>query len=91
MELLRTFIASQTRIKLLNLFTQNPNKQYYIRQIARLTGENYNAVWQELNNLQTAGFLVTETHPRRKFYSVNQDFLIYPELSSIVAKAGQVS
>lgn len=84
--MLELLIPSQTRIKLLTLFLMNPGREYYIREIERLTGENYAAIHSELANLESVGLLSKMRKGNQVFFSVNQDFFLYHELQQIVLK-----
>jgi predicted nucleotidyltransferase len=84
--LLELLIPSQTRIKLLTLFLMNPGREYYIREIERLTGENYAAIHSELANLESLGLLSKMRKGNQVFFSVNEDFFLYHELQQIVLK-----
>lgn len=84
--MLELLIPSQTRIKLLTLFLMNPGREYYIREIERLTGENYAAIHGELANLESFGLLSKMRRGNQVFFSVNQDFFLYHELQQIILK-----
>jgi len=89
--MLEVLIPSETRVKLLTLFLLNPGKEYYIRQIERLTDMNYRLVRRELSRLESFGLLKAETKGKQIFYSVNQDFYLYPELQKLVLKTEGIS
>jgi predicted nucleotidyltransferase len=89
--MLEQLIPSKTRVSLLTLFLLNPGKEYYIREIERLTGEKYYAVHNELSNLESIGLLNRTCKGKQVYYSVNQDFLLYRELQQIVLKTEGVS
>ncbi|HNQ26235.1 MAG TPA: hypothetical protein PKG69_05880 [Methanoregulaceae archaeon] len=69
--MLELLIPSQTRIKLLTLFLMNPGREYYIREIERLTGENYAAIYSELANLESLGLLSKMRKGNQVFFSVH--------------------
>ena len=46
--------GSKTRVKLLNLFFNNPGKEFYVREITRIIDEQVNSVRRELSNMQNA-------------------------------------
>ena len=84
--MLELLIPSQTRVKLLTLFLLNPGKEYYIREIERMTNENYAAIHSELANLESLGLLTRQRRGKQIYFSVNQDFFLYHELQKIVLK-----
>ena len=64
---IKKLFGSYTRVKLLNLFLNNPQESYYVREITRLIDEQINSVRRELNNLEDIG-LVQKTEKDRKVY-----------------------
>lgn len=78
--------SSRTRVKLLSIFLLHPEEDYFIRELTRLTTEQINSVRRELDNLESVGVLYSKQRNNKKFYSLNPDFLILPELQSIFAK-----
>ena len=84
--MLEALIPSNTRVKLLTLFLLNPEREYYIREIVRMCGENYNAVRRELANLESFGLINGQKKGNQQYYAVNRDFFIYDELQKIVLK-----
>lgn len=79
--------SSNTRVKLLSTFLLNPKSEYFIRELTRLLDEQINSVRRELDNLKKMGLLKARTRDRKKFYHVNENFVIYHELKSIFMKA----
>jgi predicted nucleotidyltransferase len=84
--MLEALISSKTRVKLLTLFLLNPEKEYYVREIVRMTGENYNAVRRELANLDAFGLITGQKKGNQQYYSVNRLFFLYDDLQKIVLK-----
>ncbi len=83
---MESLIGSKSRVKVLTLFLLNPGKRFYVREVERLTGENINSIRRELKNLESMGLLKSEKAGNLKYYTVNQDFNIYPELRDIFLK-----
>jgi predicted nucleotidyltransferase len=84
--MLEALISSKTRVKLLTLFLLNPECEYYIREIVRMTQENYNAVRRELANLESFGIISGQKRGNQQYYTVNRMFFLYDELQKIVLK-----
>ena len=82
--MLERFITSKTKRKLLKLFVLHPEKSFYIREIEKLTGEPVAAVRRELGYLEETGFLKSRKEGNLKYFEVNRDFSIYPELKKII-------
>ena len=53
--------GSKTRAKLLNLFFENPDKSFYVREMTRVIDEQINSVRRELMNLEAIGIIKNET------------------------------
>lgn len=63
----------------------------YVREIARITNENLNAVRRELANLEEIDLLKSERRGNSKYYVVNQKMPLYNELASIILKTEGVA
>lgn len=75
--------GSKTRVKLLSLFLNNPNRPYYVREITRKIDEQINSVRRELSNLLAIGIIRSESNNNRLYYEVNQTYQFYAPLRSI--------
>ena len=64
----------------------NPEKERYVREVARITGEDYKNVSRELRNLEEIGLLSSRNEGNLKFFGLNKGFVIYEELKSIFMK-----
>jgi len=89
MILLKLF-GSKARVELLSSFFSNPERRFYVRELERLTGEEYKNVNRELKNLEKIGLLTSEKEGNLKYYSLNQGFVLYPELKSMIFKTAGV-
>src|SRR5688572_26104831 len=78
--------GSKTRVKLLSLFLNNPDRSYYVREITRKIDEQINSVRRELSNLLSIGIVKSEGSNNRLYYEVNQTYEHYKELRGIFAK-----
>lgn len=84
--MIEQLFGSKTRVKLLELFYSNPNRQFYVREITRKIDEQINSVRRELANLLNTGIIVSEnseTSNNRLYYEVNQKYEYYQPLSEI--------
>lgn len=75
--------GSKTRVKLLSLFLNNPNRPFYVREITRKVDEQINSVRRELSNLLAIGIIRSEGNNNRLYYEVNQDYQFYAPLRAI--------
>lgn len=78
-----SLFGSKTRVKLLSLFLNNPNRQYYVREITRIVDEQINSVRRELSNLLAIGIISSDSNNNRLYYEVNQEYQFYAPLRSI--------
>ncbi|MDW8332135.1 MAG: ArsR family transcriptional regulator [Cyclobacteriaceae bacterium] len=67
-------------------FFLNSNTSAYLREMAKEFGESTNAIRHELNNLTSAGYLVTSESGRSILYKANTAHPLYSELKNIVHK-----
>jgi len=79
-------ISSKVRIALLRLFLLNPTTTYHARGLTKLIDATYNAIWKELQNLERAGFVVSEAAFHLRAYRINPNCPILSELRSIFLK-----
>lgn len=86
MAMLHKLFSSKVRIELLNTFFLHPEKSFYLRELERITGEDYKNISTELRNLESIGLLTSRKSGNLKYFQVNPGFLIYPELKSIFFK-----
>jgi predicted nucleotidyltransferase/predicted transcriptional regulator with HTH domain len=85
-EILDRLFSSKLRIKLLDVFLSSPDARLYIRELERKIKEEAKNVSRELKNLEALGLLISEKQGNLKYYSVNENFFLYPELKAIIFK-----
>jgi hypothetical protein len=85
--MLDTLFGSRTRAKLLRLFFANPKEPFYVREICRKLDEHLNAVRRELVHLTRLDLVREEDRDHKKYYTVNTDCVLYPELRALVLKS----
>jgi hypothetical protein len=83
---LKALFSSQTRMKLLSTFLLHPEREYFIRELTRLLGEQINSIRRELENLRRIGLVKARHKNRKKYYHVDPDFTLFQELRSIFSK-----
>lgn len=84
--MLKRLFSSKIRIKLLTLFLTHPKDEFYIRQIQKLTGENFNNIRRELMNLEEAGVLKSLSRGNLKYFQINHAHHLYEDLKNIIYK-----
>ncbi len=75
--------GSKTRVKLLSLFLNNPERPYYVREITRKIDEQINSVRRELSNMLSIGIIKSDSANNRLYYQANTKYQYYPELQKI--------
>lgn len=86
--MLKALFASETRERVLSLFLLNTEKKYTLPQVVKETACPSKSVSKELDNLVTFGLL--KIGPKDN-WTVNKNFIIFPELRTLIAKAQLVS
>jgi predicted transcriptional regulator len=91
--MLEQLFGSQTRVKLLHVFLNNPEKAYFVRELTRMLGSQINAVRRELENLETIGLIKVviqeedvKSSSKMKYFQAVPDFLFYTELKNLIRK-----
>lgn len=84
---LSDIITSRVRIKIIELFFSDIKEIYHVRGVVRETGEEINAVRRELDRMEKAGILKNENRGNRLYYWVRNDYPMYEDLLSMVAKS----
>ncbi len=84
--MLEKLFSSKTRVELLRLFFSNPEGRLYVRQIARQLGRDISGIKRELDNLDKIGLLTSEKLGNLRYYTVNKNAPIYPEIKTIISK-----
>ncbi len=99
--MLTKLFGSQARVKILKIFVLNPEQKFYLRQLSRDLKMQVNSIRRELENLQSFGLLVEDeirelsgkkvkkvlNKTEKKFYHVNKDFVLFPEIKALIVKS----
>jgi hypothetical protein len=88
--MLENIIPSKTRRKILELFFQKPNENFYLRRVVRQLNEEVNAVKRELDILAEEKLLLKEKRLNKVFYTLNKNYLFYDEFLRIFTKSGPI-
>lgn len=81
-----SFLFSKTIRKFLSVFVTSPQERFYLRQLCALTGSSLRPAQLALRKLESAGILICQKEANIKFYSLNKESPIYPEIKSIILK-----
>lgn len=84
---LQDFMISKVRVKMMELFFNNIEEMYYVREITREIKEEINAVRRELERMLSAGILKSEQRGNRLYYFVNKKYLYFQEIQQMIVKS----
>jgi len=84
--ILHRLFSSRARAKLLTALFSDPEGEYYLRELARITDQVVGSVQRELDNLEEMNLIVSQKRANAKFYRANQHHYLYSDLKSIIAK-----
>jgi len=79
-------LFGQTRREVLGFLFSQPDKSFYLRELARHAGTGLGAVQREAVKLAEAGILRRSVRGNQVFYQANRENPIFQELKSIVSK-----
>ncbi|MDD5108223.1 MAG: TolC family protein [Candidatus Omnitrophica bacterium] len=83
-------ILNKNTVRLLKLFYEHPEGQFYIQEIGRLLGKKPGVFQRALNNLHKDGLLLSEYKANARFFRINKNYYIYNELKSIIEKSVKI-
>ena len=84
--MLEALITSKTRIKLLLKFFLNSSNKDYLRGLESEFGDSTNSIRIELNKLEAAGLLESNSKGNKKVFNANIKHPLFPEINSILMK-----
>ncbi len=86
-EVLIGLFGSKEKTRLLRFFLQNPELEYSLKEIARRNMIKAKATKKELENLKKIKFILKRSKKGKNTYTLNQNFIFYPELKNLIAKS----
>jgi len=86
MNIINYLFISKVRIEILKLYFMHKDVKYHIREVTRITAQELNAVRRELIRLSEIALLIVEKKGNRVYYSLNNEFVFYKEIESIMYK-----
>ncbi|MBU2603302.1 MAG: winged helix-turn-helix domain-containing protein [Actinobacteria bacterium] len=81
---LTQLFGSSARVGILTLLLGDPDREFYLREIERLTGIQVHAVQVELRRLEGLGLIETRHHGNRKYVRIVGDHPLAPALGDLV-------
>lgn len=89
--MLEHFISSGAKRKILVYLIRHPDEEYHLRDLSRKIGEPAPVVKRELDKLDQMGLIVSWAQGNRRRFRVNRNFVLWPELKSMVEKSQSLS
>jgi len=84
--MLNVLISSGTKRAILKQFFLNPDKKYYIRQLATIINISVGTVHRELVGLEKSDILKSEHIANLRFFYINKKNPLFTELKQIIFK-----
>jgi predicted transcriptional regulator with HTH domain len=85
--MLEKLFTSGIRADIMSLLFNNPEEKFYVREIARLVNKNPSGVKRELDKLLKMDLVLTEKEGNLKYFKVNRNSPLFPELKGLIAKS----
>ncbi|MGV8082548.1 MAG: nucleotidyltransferase domain-containing protein [Coriobacteriia bacterium] len=84
--MLSTLITSKSRIEVLTWFVSHSDERFHYLQLDKLLSASRPSLQKELKRLEDGGVLRSVKEGNMRFYWINRDYPLYPELKSIIFK-----
>lgn len=84
--MLSTLITSKSRVEIITWFVTHPGERFHYNQLIGILKASPPSIQNELKRLEKAGLLLSIKEANVRFYWANQDFVLYPEIKSIIYK-----
>lgn len=87
--MLKLFITSKTRRKIITIYSKYPDYRVHVRGLAKILREDPGNIQRELARMEKIGYVKSTKEGNAKVYSVNQSFILFKELQSMVLKTSR--
>jgi len=77
---------SKTRAAIFEIFFNDPQGEYYLRQLEKITGYSAANIRREIIRLEESGLLLSRPLGNIKLYKVDASYPLYSEIKKIVSK-----
>lgn len=74
------------RGEILELFFKNPDREFYLREVAATLNKEVSSVQNYINSLVKQNILQDERKGNMRFFKLNKNHPIYEEIKSIISK-----
>ena len=72
--------------EVLNLFFKDPEKEYYLSEIANILGKKPGQYQRIINSLVEENILTDKRKGKLRFFKLNKDYVLYEEIKKIISK-----
>lgn len=91
MSTLSSVLFAEYRSRVLGLLLLHPERTYYLREIARLTGTVPGTLKREMDKLLEVGLLTVKKVGNQNHYRANQECPVYGDLANILRKTSGIN
>jgi uncharacterized protein len=84
--LLAQLFGSKLRSRLIGWMMTHVDERFFVRQLTAILGEDSTNVSRELARLSRMGILTSQKEGKQKYYQVNRECPIFPELRGLAVK-----
>jgi len=85
--MLEKLFTSGIRADIMSLLFNNPEEKFFVREIARLVNKNPSGAKRELDKLKNMDLVFSEKEGNLKYFQVNINSPLFPELKGLIAKS----
>ncbi|MBU1202530.1 hypothetical protein KKH39_00570 [Patescibacteria group bacterium] len=83
---MKNLFKSQTSYEILDLFTKNPDKSWYMAQLSKELSKDPANITRELDKLTKNNLVLAKNQANKKYYSLNHDYRSFKELIDLFEK-----
>jgi predicted nucleotidyltransferase len=91
MSTLSPVLFAEYRSRVLGLLLLHPERTYYLREVARLTGTVPGTLKREMDKLLEVGLLTVKKVGNQNHYRANQECPVYVDLANILRKTSGIN
>ena len=88
---MRFLLNGKLKQRLLAYVFTHEDEDFYVRELAMLIGEDPGNLSRELRRLEKDGLLKSVSRGRAKFYSLDKNYSLFPELKKMIFKTEGVA
>ncbi|MFA4818217.1 MAG: nucleotidyltransferase domain-containing protein [Parcubacteria group bacterium] len=82
---------TKNQILLLEIFFNHPEKAFYLRELGKLLNKQPGVFQADINELVKSGLLADYYQANSRFFKINKEYPIYPELKKIFLKIAGIT